>query len=62
MLPGWANVDVRAVGITVLEQRKSVEDRRGRDAIESGKHSTFTQDTDIVDADAAWPENGCPVF
>ena len=28
MLPGWANVDVRAVGIAVLEQRKPVEDRR----------------------------------
>jgi hypothetical protein len=49
MLPGWANVDVRAVGITVLEQRKPVEDRRGRDAVESRKHSTLTQDTDIVE-------------
>jgi hypothetical protein len=49
MLPGWANVDVRAVGVAVLEQRKPVEDRRGRDAIESRKHSTFTQDTDIVE-------------
>src|ERR1700682_4050020 len=48
MLPGWANVDVRAVGIAVLEQRKPVEDRRGREAVESGKHSTLTQDTDIV--------------
>src|SRR5258707_337896 len=49
MLPGWANVDVRAVGIAVLEQRKPVEDRRGGDAIESRKHSTLTQDTDIVE-------------
>ena len=49
MLPGWANVDVLTVGIAVLEQRKPVEDRRGRDAIESRKHSTFTQNTDIVE-------------
>jgi hypothetical protein len=49
MLPGWANVDVRAVGIAVLEQRKSLDERRGRDAIESRKHSTLTQDTDIVE-------------
>src|SRR5882757_5192713 len=49
MLPGWANVDVRAVGIAVLEQRKPVEDRRGRDAVESRKHSMLTQDTDIVE-------------
>jgi hypothetical protein len=49
MLPGWANIDVRAVGIAVLEQRKPVEDRRGRDAVESRKHSTLTQDTDIVE-------------
>ena len=48
MLPESANVDVRAVGIAVLEQRKPVEDRRGRDAIESRKHSTLTEDTDIV--------------
>ena len=36
-------------GITVLEQRKPGEDRRGRDAVESRKHSTLTQDTDIVE-------------
>jgi hypothetical protein len=33
MLPGWANVDVRDVGIAELEQRELVEDRRGRDAV-----------------------------
>src|SRR5260370_29736960 len=49
MLTRWTNVDVRAVGIAVLEQRKPVEDRRGRDAVESRKHSTLTQDTDIVE-------------
>ena len=48
MLPRWANVDVRAVGIAVLEQRKPVEDRRGRNAVESRKHPTLTEDTDIV--------------
>jgi hypothetical protein len=49
MLSGRANVDVRAVGTAVLEQRKPVEDRRGRDAVESRKHTAFTQDTDIVE-------------
>jgi hypothetical protein len=49
MLAGWANIDVRAVGIAVLEQRKPVEDRRGRDAVESREHSTLTEDTDIVE-------------
>jgi hypothetical protein len=39
--PGWADIDVRAVGIAVLEQRKPVGDRRGQHAVESGKHSTF---------------------
>ncbi len=49
MLPGWTDVDVRAVGIAVPEQRKPFEDRRGRDAVESRKHSTLTEDTDIVE-------------
>src|SRR5260370_648201 len=49
MLTRWTNVDVRAVGIAVLEQRKPFEDRRGRNAVESRKHSTLTQDTDIVE-------------
>ena len=49
MLTGWTNVDVRAVGIAVLEQRKPFEDRRGRNAVESRKHPPVTQDTDIVE-------------
>ena len=49
MLTRWANVDVRTVGIAVLEQRKPVEDGRGRDAVESRKHATLAQDTDIVE-------------
>ena len=49
MLPRRANVDVRTVGIAVLEQRKPVEDRRGRDAVESREHATLAQDTNIVE-------------
>ena len=49
MLAGWTNVDVRAMGIAVLEQRKPFEDRRGRNAVESRKHPPVTQDTDIVE-------------
>jgi hypothetical protein len=49
MLPGWANVDMRAVGIAVLEQREPFEDRRGRNAVESRKHPPVTKDTDIVE-------------
>src|SRR5438270_3907726 len=54
MLPGWANVRVRPVGIAVLEERKPFEDRRGRNAVESRKHPPVTQDTDIVE----WCLNG----
>jgi hypothetical protein len=43
------SVDVRTVGIAVLELRKPVEDRGDRNAVESRKHSTLTQNTDIVE-------------
>jgi hypothetical protein len=33
---------VRVVGIAALEQRKPVEDRRGRNAVEAGKHPPIT--------------------
>jgi hypothetical protein len=49
MLARRTNVDVRAVGIAVLEQRKPFEDCRGRNAVESRKHPSITQDTDIVE-------------
>jgi hypothetical protein len=49
MLARWTNVDVRAVGIAVLEQRKPFEDRRGRNAVDSRKHPPVTQDPDIVE-------------
>ena len=39
---------MRAVGIAVLEQRKPFEDRRGRDAVESRKHSTLTEDNEAA--------------
>ena len=37
------------VGIAMLEQTKPVGDRRGQHAVASGKHSTFAQDTNIVE-------------
>src|SRR5258708_29726896 len=45
MLARWTNVDVRAAGIAVLEQRKPFEDRRGRNAVESRKHPPVAQGT-----------------
>jgi hypothetical protein len=49
VLARWPDVDMRAVGVAVLEQRKPVEYRRGGNAVEARKHPTITQDTDIVE-------------
>ena len=49
MFARWPDVDMRAAGIAVLEQRKPVEYRVGGNAVESGKHPAITQDTDIVE-------------
>jgi hypothetical protein len=49
MLARWPDVDMRAAGIAVLEQRKPVEYRRGGNAVEAGKHPAITQDSDIVE-------------
>ena len=49
MLTRWPDVNVRAAGIAIFEQRQPVEHRRGGDAVEAGKHSTITQDADIVE-------------
>jgi hypothetical protein len=49
VLTRWSDVDMRAVSIAVLEQRKPVEYRRGGNAVKTRKHPAITQDTDIVD-------------
>src|SRR5260370_6351618 len=49
MLTGRTDIDMGAASVAILEQRKPVEHRRGGDAVETGKHTPFTQYTDIVE-------------
>ena len=45
----WPDVDMRSVGIAVLEECKPAEYRGGGNAVEAGQHPAITHDTDIVE-------------